>query len=65
VHVTFKKRNGRIVALDVTYGIDALDPQSRKTRETAETLKAEIASETVPPDVQAAAAQEVAQQCGR
>ena len=55
----------RVVAIDVTYGTDALDPQVRKTRETAETLKAQIASETVPPDVQAAAVQEVAQQCGR
>ena len=60
-----KPMDYRVVAIDVTYGTDALDPQVRKTRETAETLKAQIASETVPPDVQAAAVQEVAQQCGR
>jgi hypothetical protein len=55
----------RIVEIDVAYGADAGDPQVRKTHETAQTLKAELAAETVPPDVQAAAAQEVAQHCGR
>jgi hypothetical protein len=60
-----KPMDYRVVAVDVTYGTDALDPQARKSRETAETLKAQLASEAVPPDVQTAAAQEVAQQCGR
>lgn len=60
-----KPADYRVVEIDVTYGTDALDPQVRKTHETAETLKTQLASESVPPDVQAAAAQEVAQQCGR
>lgn len=55
----------RVVSIDVTYGRDGIAPAARNTRETAEQLKSEIASETVPPDVQAAATQEVAQQCGR
>lgn len=55
----------RVVTIDITYGRDGLAPAARNTRETAEQLKAELASETVPPDVQAAATQEVAQQCGR
>jgi len=63
--VTLRPVDYRVVAIDVMYGTDALDPQVRGTRETAETLKAQLASETVPSDVQAAAAQEVAQQCGR
>jgi len=55
----------RVVSIDVTYGRDGIAPAARNSRETAEQLKAELASETVPPDVQAAATQEVAQQCGR
>jgi hypothetical protein len=55
----------RVVELDVTYGTDAMAPQARSTRDTAEALKAELASETVAPDIQSAAAQEVAQQCHR
>ncbi len=55
----------RIVSIDVTYGRDGIAPAARNTKETAEQLKAEIASDTVPPDVQAAATQEVAQQCNR
>ena len=55
----------RVVAIDVTYGNDAPDPQVRSSRETADALKAQLASETVPADVQSAAAQEVAQQCRR
>ncbi len=55
----------RVVAIDVTYGRDGIAPAARNTRETAEQMKAALASETVPPDVQAAATQEVAQQCGR
>jgi hypothetical protein len=55
----------RVVSMDVTYGRDGIAPAARNSRETAEQLKAEIASETVPPDVQAASTLEVAQQCGR
>jgi hypothetical protein len=55
----------RTVAIDVTYGSDPSDPAARPIHGTAEALKAEIASETVPPDVQAAATQEVAEHCGR
>lgn len=55
----------RVVSIDVTYGRDGIAPAARNSKETAEQLKAELASETVPPDVQAAATQEVAQQCGR
>jgi hypothetical protein len=55
----------RVVAIDVSYGTDAMSPAARNTRETAQTLKAQLASETVPPNVQAAATQEALQQCGR
>lgn len=55
----------RVVSIDVTYGRDGIAPAARNSKETAGQLKAELASETVPPDVQAAATQEVAQQCGR
>jgi hypothetical protein len=55
----------RIVAIDVTYDPTSQDPAVQQTHGTAEALKAEIASQSVPPDVQAAAAQEVAQHCGR
>ncbi|CCB64828.1 hypothetical protein [Hyphomicrobium sp. MC1] len=55
----------RVVSIDVTYGRDGIAPAARNSKETAAQLKSELASETVPPDVQAAATQEVAQQCGR
>src|SRR6185437_5570062 len=38
-----KPTDYRVVAIDVTYGTDALDPQVRKSEETADTLKAELA----------------------
>jgi hypothetical protein len=63
--VAIKPVDLRVVSMDVTYGRDGIAPAARSTRETAEQMKAELASETVPPDVQAAATQEVAQQCGR
>lgn len=63
--VTIKPTDLRIVAIDVTYGRDGLAPAARNTRETADALKAQLATETVAPDVQAAATQEVSQQCGR
>ena len=55
----------RVVSIDVTYGRDGIAPAARNTRETADAMKAQIATEKVPPDVQAAATQEVAQQCNR
>jgi hypothetical protein len=55
----------RVVSIDVTYGRDGIAPAARNSRETAEQLKSELTSDKVPPDVQAAATQEVAQQCGR
>lgn len=55
----------RMVSMDVTYGADAGDVSAKPTKQTAEALKAELQSETVPPDVQAAAVQEVSQHCGR
>jgi hypothetical protein len=55
----------RVVAIDVTYEPNGQDAGARQTRETANTLKAELQSETVPPEVQATAAQEVAQYCRR
>ncbi|HET6387872.1 hypothetical protein [Hyphomicrobium sp.] len=63
--ISIKPVDLRVVAIDVTYGRDGIAPAARNTRETADALKAQIASETVPPDVQAAATQEVSQQCGR
>lgn len=55
----------RIVSVDVTYGGRSTDPADRPTRETASTLKAELAAETVPETVQAANTAELAQFCGR
>jgi hypothetical protein len=63
--VTVKPLDYRIVAIDVTYGDDTQGPAGRSTRETAEALKAELRSETVPPEAQMVAAQEVAERCGR
>jgi len=63
--VTVKPIDLRVVAIDVTYGRDGIAPAARNTHETADALKAQLATETVPPDVQAAATQEVSQQCGR
>jgi hypothetical protein len=63
--IDIKPMDLRVVSIDVTYGRDGIAPAARNTRETAEQMKAALASETVPPDVQAAATQEVAQQCGR
>lgn len=63
--ISIKPMDLRVVSIDVTYGRDGIAPAARNTRETADQLKSELAAETVPPDVQAAATQEVAQQCGR
>jgi len=63
--VAIKPIDLRIVSIDVTYGRDGIAPAARNSRETADALKAELASESVPPDAQAAATQEVSQQCGR
>ena len=50
----------RVKAGDVLTRID-----DRAAKLKIDALKAQIASETVPPDVQAAATQEVSQQCNR
>jgi hypothetical protein len=63
--IDIKPTDLRVVSIDVTYARDGVGPAARNTKETAEQLKAQIAAETVPPDVQATAVQEVAQQCGR
>lgn len=55
----------RVVQVDVTYSNDANDPSARSSKETAEQLKAQIATESVPPDVQQALIQDTARQCGR
>ncbi|MBN9354211.1 MAG: hypothetical protein J0H04_09595 [Hyphomicrobium denitrificans] len=55
----------RAVAVDVTYDPKEQGADVRPTRQTASALKAELQSDSVPPEVQAAAAQEVAQHCGR
>jgi hypothetical protein len=63
--IDIKPTDLRVVSIDVTYGRDGIAPAARDTRETADALKAEIATDRIPPDVQAAATQEVAQQCNR
>jgi hypothetical protein len=63
--ISIKPLDLRVVAIDVTYGRDGIVPAARNTRDTADQLKSELAAETIPPDVQAAATAEVAQQCGR
>ena len=63
--IIVKPSDYRVVAIDVSYSTDAMDPHARPTRATADTLKAQIAADTVPPEAQASAAAEVAQQCGR
>ena len=55
----------RVVALDVTYGDQVNEPALRATKATAETLKAELAAESVPADQQKALASEIAQACNR
>jgi len=63
--VSLRPLDYRVVTIDVSYGTDGMDPAAKPTKETAEKLKAELQTDTVPPDVQAAATQEVNQQCGR
>ncbi|MFT3730586.1 MAG: hypothetical protein QM780_04040 [Hyphomicrobium sp.] len=63
--IAIKPIDLRVVSIDVTYGRDGIAPAARNSKETAEQLKSELQTDTVPPDVQAASTQEVAQQCGR
>lgn len=63
--INVKPLDYRAVTIDVTFGADPQEPGTHPTRGTATALKSEIQSETVPPEEQAAAAQEVAQHCGR
>jgi len=62
---SIKPLDYRTAAIDVSYEPKEQGADVRPTRQTAAALKAELQSESVPPDVQAAAAQEVAQYCGR
>lgn len=55
----------RVVQIDVAYSSDTADPGARPTKQTAETLKAELSAEAVPTDVQAASSQEIASNCRR
>ena len=63
--ISVKPLDYRIVAVDVTYEPKEQGADVRPTRQTALALKAELQSESVPPEVEAAASQEVAQHCGR
>lgn len=63
--VAIKPLDYRVVAVDVTYEPKEQGADIRQTRQTATALKTELQSETVRPEEQAAAAQEVAQYCGR
>lgn len=62
---TVKPLDYRVAAIDVAYEPKEQGADVRPTRQTASALKAELQSESVPPEAQAAAAQEVAQHCGR
>ena len=50
--VQLRPTDYRVVEIDVTYGADLKDPAAQPTRATAETLKAQLASESVSPEVQ-------------
>jgi hypothetical protein len=63
--ISVKPVDYRMVAVDVTYEPKDQGADVRPTRQTASALKAELQSESVPPEVEAAASQEVAQHCGR
>jgi hypothetical protein len=65
VRVTKPKVGYAVVDVDVTYADSAADPSFKQVRGTAETLKAELQSEVVPPEAQSQAAAEVLAQCGR
>jgi hypothetical protein len=53
-----------VVEVDATFADTAVDPSYKEVRGLADTLKAELQSEVVPPEVQAQAAAEVRSQCG-
>ena len=63
--MAIKPLDYRVVAVDVTYEPVGQGAEIRQTRQTATALKAELQSETVSSEEQTAAAQEVAQHCGR
>lgn len=56
----------RVATVDVTFG-KALpaDPADRPTKETAAALLAELQSQSIPPETQAALVAQLAQACGR
>jgi len=62
---SIKPLDYRIAAIDVSYEPKEQGADVRPTRQTASALKAELQSESVTPEDQAAAAQEVAQRCAR
>jgi hypothetical protein len=65
VRVAKPKVGYAVADIDVTYADAASDATFKPVRGTAETLKGELQSEVVPPDVQSQAATEVYAQCGR
>jgi len=63
--VTVRPTDLRVVEIDVSYETPLGAPGARPTKETAETLKAELAAEAVSPDVDAANTADIARQCNR
>jgi hypothetical protein len=56
----------RVVTIDVTYGkSSSADPADRPPKATAAALLAELQSETIPQETQAALVAQLAQACGR
>ena len=65
VRVEKPKVGYNVVEIDVTYSNSSSDPAFKPCKTTAKTLKAELQSEAVPPEVLSQTAAEVAAQCGR
>jgi hypothetical protein len=62
---TISPSDYRVVTIDVTFGQSSTDPADRPTKETAAALLAELQSETIPQETQAALVAQLAQTCGR
>lgn len=62
--VNIKPTDLRVVSVDVTYGKAGV-PDARETRGTADMIKAELAGEVVPPEMQSTLMAEVSSQCRR
>ena len=54
-----------VAEVDVVYADTAVDPSYRATKDTADTLKAELQSQVVASDPQAGFASEASTQCKR